>query len=882
MKIRLIILILSLLSFLSTGLGGYLYYATLQESYQHQAHAAADLRTRILASHMDSSLSEYQKAARAMASLVRLKTALLRDDMGSLEKANEMLDQFRAALEVEVCYLMDSEGNAIASSNRHDADSFVGKNYRFRPYFQQAVQGIPSTYMALGVTSNRPGFYFSHPVYKENSLVVSGVVVIKASVNAIQNEVEQIVDGVAVLAAPEGVIFAASQPDLLYQTLWEIPISKKTAIIASQQFGNSPLTWTGMTKTDPQHASNRAGTSYMIHTMEVARAPGWQVLYFHNLDVLYQKAYLPLLKASGLIIIVITVFTGLAVYFLYRVASRDIVRRRQAEKALAEAHANLARRVEERTADLKETNEQLNAEIAGRKRSEEALLAAKEHLQAIYDASPDMIFLHSADGQILDVNQNALATFGYSLEEMKDPQPSDIIGKIHTREMTLEKIELTLQGQTPHFEWQAKKKSGEEFPVEVCLSRLELVSTDGNAKKPGVLAILRDITERKKIEEHLRHSQKIEAVGKLAGGIAHDFNNILMAIMGYGELLRIKLPADSSLREFVDQILVSSERAARLTQGLLAFSRKQVIDPKLVALNEIVTTISKMLARIIGEDIELLTTLTPQEPIVMLDSNKMEQALLNLATNARDAMPDGGRFSLETGTAVLDEAFSQAHGYGRPGQFALLTATDTGIGMDESTRERIFEPFYTTKDVGKGTGLGLAIVYGIVKQHSGYIDVSSEPGRGTTFRIYLPLQPTADKPVAEQKQEESEAAVGGTETVLLAEDDLPLRTLLSATLKSHGYNVVEAMDGADALQKFLQHRDTVQILILDVVMPKMTGLDVWEEARKTKPVIKVVFMSGYSEDILQKKGKSEFAANLVMKPVSQSALLKKIREILDS
>lgn len=291
----------------------------------------------------------------------------------------------------------------------------------------------------------------------------------------------------------------------------------------------------------------------------------------------------------------------------------------------------------------------------------------------------------------------------------------------------------------------------------------------------SVIEVGRDITEHRKLEEQLRQSQKMEAVGQLAGGVAHDFNNILTAIIGYGNLLQMKIKEDDPLRVNIEQILSSSERAANLIRSLLAFSRKQIMNPKPVNLNEIVERVTKLLARLIGEDIELKTFLTDKDFTVMADSSHIEQVLMNLATNARDAMPDGGLLTIGTEAVKIDEEFIKAHAYGKPGEYALISISDTGAGMDEKTKDKIFEPFFTTKEVGKGTGLGLAMVYGIIKQHDGYIHVYSEPNEGTTFRIYLPV---IESEVEEIKQKDLQSVEGGTETVLVAEDDASVRGLI--------------------------------------------------------------------------------------------------------
>src|SRR5574341_1533635 len=399
---------------------------------------------------------------------------------------------------------------------------------------------------------------------------------------------------------------------------------------------------------------------------------------------------------------------------------------------------------------------------------------------------------------------------------------------------------------------------------------------DGLGRVTAAIEIVNDITEKKKLEDQLRHAQKMEAVGTLAGGVAHDFNNILTAIIGYGTLLRMKMDEDDPLRSNVDQILASTERAANLTQGLLAFSRKQAINPQPLELNTLVKRVDKLLTRLIGEDINVTMSLGETPMTIRADAGQVEQVLMNLATNARDAMPQGGILAIETGIMELDHEYVRVHGYGKVGRYALLSVTDTGVGMDKKTQHRIFEPFFTTKEVGKGTGLGLAIVYGIVKQHNGYINVYSEPGRGTTFKLYLPLiaaEVEAAGPVEDKMPE------GGRATILVAEDDDSVRNLTRSVLEGFGYSVITAVDGDDALAKFSEHRDRIDLLLLDIIMPKKNGNKVYEEIRRLRPDIKALFTSGYTAEVIREKGIVDGPLNFISKPVSPRDLLRKVKEV---
>lgn len=404
-----------------------------------------------------------------------------------------------------------------------------------------------------------------------------------------------------------------------------------------------------------------------------------------------------------------------------------------------------------------------------------------------------------------------------------------------------------------------------------------VVTHDESGRVIKITAAVQDITERKRLEDQLGHAQKMEAIGQLTAGIAHDFNNILNVIVGYGDILRTKLKADELLKDYAEQILASSELGSTLTQSLLAFSKKQIISPKLVDLNTIIKSIEKLLSRLINERIDLRFIFSDRTLTIFADSGQIEQILMNLVTNAKDAMPGGGMLTIKTIPAEIDSEFIKEYGYGKPGMYACVSVTDTGTGMDKRTKERIFEPFFTTKELGRGTGLGLATVYGIVKQHNGYINVDSEPNRGTTFKIYLPLAIGDTKEIEQIKDSSLEK---GTETVLLAEDDEALRKLMKLVLEGSGYTVIVTVDGEDAIEKFRVNKDRVDILLLDVMMPKKNGREVYESAKEIRPDIKALFVSGYAANIIHERGILEKGLEFIFKPVLPRELLRKIREVL--
>jgi signal transduction histidine kinase/CheY-like chemotaxis protein len=402
---------------------------------------------------------------------------------------------------------------------------------------------------------------------------------------------------------------------------------------------------------------------------------------------------------------------------------------------------------------------------------------------------------------------------------------------------------------------------------------------DASGRIIGVIGVVRDITEYRAMEERLRQSQKMEAIGTLAGGVAHDFNNILMVISGYGSVLADALASDPKLRGHIEQIQKASERAASLTRQLLAFSRKQAIQPVPLNLNEIVTGIEKLLHRLISENIHISTKLTPDLGTVLADAGQIEQVILNLAVNARDAMPQGGRFMLETRNAEFANSGS-APNQVKPGRYVEFIVTDTGIGMGVDVQARVFEPFFTTKPAGKGTGLGLSTVYGIVQQANGHVTFTSQPGGGTTFRIYLPRIDSAQSAAA--PPDARGAALDGSETVLLVEDDASVCELVRAVLTSHGYTVLSARRPNEAEALCEENRDRIDLLLSDVVMPEMSGAELARRLTAHNSRMKILFMSGYIDDSLIRQGIQEKEVAFLQKPFSPLSLAKKVREVLGS
>ena len=589
--------------------------------------------------------------------------------------------------------------------------------------------------------------------------------------------------------------------------------------------------------------------------------------YIYGTPLLYGGTTIPMALNTAIAFVVLGI--GLVVNNI----SHDIAERKQAAEALIKTHDKLEIRVAERTAELAKANEALQAAIIEHRHTEEALRKSEERFRSIVEGNFDAIHVLDPEGRFTYSSPSVERITGY--------KPDDIIGKYFKyfiAETDIPKASQAfysmLNGNAMEMvALEAIRKDGTPFIIEANGSP---IFKDG--KIMDIQVVYRDITEKRILEEQLRQSQKMEAIGQLAASVAHDFNNILTAIIGYGTLLIRKNPDDNFVKEYTGEIITSANRAAALTRDLLTFSRKHTINPQPALLNELIKMVERILARVIGEQIELKVILADKNMIVKMDATQIEHVFLNLAANARDAMPEGGKLTIDVSHVNLDNEFIDAHNYGIQGQYALITFTDTGIGMDKNIQSKIFDPFFTTKEVGKGTGLGLSMVYGAVKQHNGYINVYSEPGHGTVFKIYLPL--SEEGVLGEKKEPEIAALKGNMETILLAEDDPDTRKIIKAVLEEYNYRVIEAVDGNDAISKFMEKKGEVKLLILDTIMPKIGGKQAYEGIKKIDPNIKAIFISGYTADMIKTKDLLETGIELLVKPIAPDKLLEKIREVI--
>ena len=507
-----------------------------------------------------------------------------------------------------------------------------------------------------------------------------------------------------------------------------------------------------------------------------------------------------------------------------------------------------------------------------RKRSQ-----AERMFRTLLECAPDALILVDRQGTIVLLNAQAERMFGYARSELMGQAMESLLAEKSREDhaaLRARYFAVTDGAQAPAAaELRGRRTDGAEFPIEIILSPLE--TEDGLL----VTSAIRDISDRKQLEARLLQSQKMEAIGLLAGGVAHDFNNLLNVISGYGEMLLKGVANDDPKRGRLEQILGAASRAASLTRQLLAFSRKDVIETRVLDLNTLLVDMEKMLRRLIGEDINLVVRTENGIGRVKADRGQIEQIVMNLVVNARDAMPQGGKLTLRTNSLRLDPVLARSHPRARPGAYVVLEVTDTGVGMKADVKARIFEPFFTTKPVGQGTGLGLATVYGIVEQGGGFLSVDSEPGRGTTFRICLPA---VEESVETARPEGAEARpLTGTETILLVEDEAVVRDLARDILESYGYKVLAAADVEEAHRLCERHGPEIQLMLTDVVMPRMSGRELAARLTAFLPGLRVLYMSGYADDTMIKHGVAGPGVPFLQKPFTPTALARKVRDLLD-
>jgi PAS domain S-box-containing protein len=584
-------------------------------------------------------------------------------------------------------------------------------------------------------------------------------------------------------------------------------------------------------------------------------AAAW--LYVEKLTVTYSSPLVPYWNATIRLIF----FLG----FAYLLAQR-----KSASRVAEETRKELEIRVVERTADLQEAVQRLNHELAEHKRTEES----RARLAMAVDQSAESIVITDTEANIVYVNPSFERTSGYTREEVLGKNPRILKSGRQPAEFYRAMWESLARGEAWSGRMSNRAKDGKLYEEEATIAPVH----DEKGQLVNYVAVKRDVTREFQLEEQLRQSQKMEAIGRLAGGVAHDFNNLLTIINGYSQLVLEDLEPQNPSRVQVEEISKAGERAAALTRQLLAFSRRQVLQPQVLNLNAAVSNMGKMLKRLIGEDIELDVHLEDPLHQVKADPGQIEQVLMNLVVNARDAMPAGGKLTIETSNVELDSAYSQTHATVVPGSYVMIAVTDSGTGMDDATRAHVFEPFFTTKPKGKGTGLGLATVYGIIKQSGGYIWLYSERGHGTTFKIYFPVSEGNVQPTTSRTPKRVD--IEGNETILLVEDQEEVRTLAQLMLETKGYTVLSAAGPLKALHIVSQRKDCIHLLLTDVVMPAMNGTELAQKLIALCPEMKVVYMSGYTDDSVVRHGMLGIGMYYIQKPFTPEGLVGKVREAL--
>ena len=517
-------------------------------------------------------------------------------------------------------------------------------------------------------------------------------------------------------------------------------------------------------------------------------------------------------------------------------------------------------------------------DITERNRADESIRLAEKTCRDLLETIQLVAVMLDRKGNITFCNDYLLRLAGCKRQEVLGRNWFDLFIPHKERENIRKVFTSVINEEESHLHYESSivARNGKELLIAWNNTVLHDLAGDVT----GTASIGIDITEHRSLEAQLRQAQKMEAIGILAGGIAHDFNNILTAIMGYGTLLRSKLIDNDAMVHTIDKIIESAERAAQLTRSLLAFSRKQILNAKPIEVNAFIRKFEALVSRLIGEHIEVTTSLADTEMIINADEVQIEQVLMNLATNAQDAMPNGGYLTISTQLVKPDEALIREHSDSESGMYALISVSDTGVGMTRKSIDNIFDPFFTTKELGRGTGLGLAMVYGIIDQHNGSINVMSSPGKGSVFNIYLPIyEPQMEAPSTESAES---AVIGGSETILVAEDDKRIRELAEIILTQHGYHVILAENGEEAITRFIAHKDEIHLVILDVIMPKKSGKEVYDELKKISPDIRTIFSSGYTADMIAASDIQDERSDFISKPWSPKRLLLKVREVLDS
>lgn len=978
MKLRAILLLLALMAFLFAAIGGFLHISDMKTSALKEAKRQVLTGTLGIKSRITALLSENIRAVKILGGLEETKQALRHKDERSLEEVDYVLDQFRDSLEASVCYLMDENGTTLASTNRNTETSFVNKNYSFRPYFQQAIHGIPAIYMALGVTSKKRGIYYSHAVTEKGRPI--GVVVIKASIEPLEMELSESYTGTWILSDPNGVIFASNRKDWLFKLLWKAYSEQKQEIMRSRQFGNGPWDWIGLKRKGHNLAIDPKGHEYWIQKAAIQMYPGWMVYYLADLDEIKTALSKPFIKTTGNIFLAFCLLVGSAVFFLYRKASDEIHKRQDVEEALQESE-NILRTVINATNEAiiaidekgsitlfnpaaeemfkqrregmigKSLNDLMPPEyrkrhqeyvrsyftegtprkaigrilelpgqrsdgsmfpmeislssarfgnkhfviavardVTERKKAEETLRNSEERYRSISEIISDFAYGFRVEPDNNIVNEWVIGALeritGFSIEDLQKRGGWENL--IHPDDISIprKQLEVLLSGKPDIGEYRIVAKDGKVLWMR---NYARPVWDEELGRVTYIYGAVQDITQRKLAEDEkriletkLQRAKKMEAIGMLAGGVAHDLNNILAGLVGYPELLLMEQPEDSPLRKPLMTIQKSGEKAASIVQDLLTLARRGVEAEEIVNLNTIINEYLK------SPEYRKMRTFYPYVQVeVDLDQELMNitgshiqlsKTVTNLVSNAFEAMPQKGKICVETENRYIDRSI---RGYDdvEEGDYVILSITDTGVGISQEDIERIFEPFYTKKVMGRsGTGLGMAVVWGTIKDHRGYIDVDSTEGKQTTFRLFIPA--TRRQMDRDSRFNTTEDYSGKGETILIIDDVEEQRLVAGEMLRRLGYAVASVTSGEEAVDYMKSNQ--ADLLVLDMIMdPGIDGLDTYKRILQAHPGQKAIIVSGFSETDRVKEAQNLGAGAYIKKPYLLEKIGIAVRSELD-
>lgn len=830
--------ILSLALVVGAGYGTYLGF---QEYVLKETEKQAALRATDLGLRLSAIIEEHHRPLAIFAEMILLPAALPDIPADKVAQINPILDRCAMHLNADACYLMDSSGLTIASSNRSSPTSFVGHNYGFRPYFQKAISGSPAAYLAKGVTSESRGIYYSYPVGSASAANPRGVLVAKSGVDRIESDlrkIDSIDSGTFLVVDPHGIVFLSNRKDWLFHVLAPLPESDERAVLLSSQFGSGPFPPLDIQFQENQIAIDPAGGRFMVAQHAIAAIPGWKVYQFVRLD---EKAYVSGKTVPiGIILLAIGLAVALsAIVFLYLFSVRSL---RQIEKAGKELAENEAR------------------------------------FREIMEMIPVTIWETDLEGKLVFINPAGVELLGCTAEEMTIPVK--IFDYLLPEERDIIRTDWTGLGQcgvSKMNQYTLVKKNGTHFPA---LIRSVLKTMDG--KPAGFRGMIVDISEKMQEEEEkqqmqrmIEKSRQLDYIAGLAGGIAHHFNNLLMGIMGNAVLAAMDLSENDPVRKKLQHIEELVKRGAKLTSQLLGFAQggKYLVEE---------TNLNRLIQQVVdhvnseSSHIDMLLDFTREPCAVRVDRKQIEQVITDILHNAIQAMPEGGWITIRTFLETIDRSQADRND-ARPGHYFGISVQDTGIGMDEKTVERIFEPFFTTREIGTGVGLSMASAYGVIRNHGGFIAVQSQPGQGSTFYIYLPCSEDS----LEGGIEVVELAEGNG-GVLLVDDDQMIIDIGKKLLEKLGYRVFVALGGEEALALYKAHWQEIDLVILDLAMPVMDGEAVYDALKSLNPQVKVILSSGYPIDgkatEILKKGGSGF----IQKPFSLKAFSEKIKTVMES